>query len=136
MQRIFLLSDRGLETPDPVSPPQAATAHQKILCTMYSYTLRPVAVGDDRLLGKSNRNAISDGIRSPNRGQRFPLRCEKRRGRKVTPLRIGPAKGVSINRYPSTSSGRTVNLNHVLGYNTSGSSTLFFRFGRTHITPG
>jgi len=36
----------------------------------------------------------------------------------------------------STSSGRTVNLNHVLGYNTSGSSTLFFRFGRTHITPG
>jgi hypothetical protein len=26
--------------------------------------------------------------------------------------------------------------NHVLGYNTSGSSTLFFRFGRTHITPG
>ena len=32
--------------------------------------------------------------------------------------------------------GRTVNLNHVLDYNTSGSSTLFFRFGRTHITPG
>ena len=57
-------------------------------------------------------------------------------GRKVTPLRIGPPKGASINRYPSTSSARTVNLNHVLGYNTSGSSTLFFRFGRTHITPG
>jgi hypothetical protein len=52
------------------------------------------------------------------------------------PLQIGPPKGASINRYPSPSSGRTVNLNHVLGYKTSGSSTLFFRFGRTHITPG
>lgn len=52
------------------------------------------------------------------------------------PLRIGPPKGASVNRYPSTSSGRTVNLNYVLDYNTSGSSTLFFRFGRTHITPG
>jgi hypothetical protein len=52
------------------------------------------------------------------------------------PLQIGPPKGASINRSPSTSSGRTVNLNHVLGYNTLGSSTLFFRFGRTHITPG
>ena len=85
---------------------------------------------------ESNRNAVSDGIRSLNRGRRFPFRCEKPRGRKVTPLRIGPPKGASINRYPSTSSGRTVNINHVLGYNTSGSSTLFFRFGRTHITPG
>jgi len=27
-------------------------------------------------------------------------------------------------------------LDHVLGYNTSGISTLFFRFGRTHLTPG
>jgi hypothetical protein len=68
-------------------------------------------------------------------GDDFPSDA-KRRGRKVTPLRIGAAKGASINRYRSTSSGRTVNLNHVLGYNTSGSSTLFFRFGRTHITPG
>src|SRR5205823_339424 len=41
----FLLTDRGLGTPDPVSPPQAATAHQKILCSTYSYTLRPEAVG-------------------------------------------------------------------------------------------
>ena len=32
----FLLSDRGLETPDPISPPQAATARQKILCKMSS----------------------------------------------------------------------------------------------------
>jgi hypothetical protein len=68
-------------------------------------------------------------------GEDFPSDT-KSGGRKVTPLRIGPPKGASINRYPSTSSGRTVNLNRVLGYNTSGSSTLFFRFGRTHITPG
>ena len=33
------------------------------------------------------------------------------------------------------SEGERSNLNHA-GYNTSGSSTLFFRFGRTHITPG
>jgi hypothetical protein len=41
-----------------------------------------------------------------------------------------------ITRYASPSSGRMVNLNRVPGYNTSGNSTLFFRFGRTHITPG
>jgi len=28
-----LLTDRGLGTPEPVSPPQAATAHQKIICS-------------------------------------------------------------------------------------------------------
>jgi hypothetical protein len=70
------------------------------------------------------------------RCQRWDPVAQSRAKISLPMLRIGPPKGARINRYPSTSSGRTVNLNHVLGYNTSGSSTLFFRFGRTHITPG
>ena len=48
------------------------------------------------LLANHVLGSYSDRIQSLNRVRRFPFRCEKRRGRKVTPLRIGPPKGAPV----------------------------------------
>lgn len=68
------------------------------------------------------------------RSNRSPYKTYRWIWRSHNVVSPGEKQGARINR--STSSRRTVNSNHAFDYNTSGSSTVFFRFGRTHITPG